>query len=286
MTNGACSLEDFEIYFHKHLENMTWLCTDANRIYSQYADKYPNSFRHYVRPSYYLDNYKKGIEDNNKSKKELYEEQFLDYIDAYGKTLLPYEEFTKLKKEYKLGLGRVNQYHEQLKLNLVKRTNGINLVHIQKYLDWHDFLRNFQVDFNRKPSTKKDAELIFEKLLLGGKYIKTNDISNKKPDFSRSSTQYKKSLANITKNVRSQSLVKLSNYYLTSEDCGPNFQLSEFLESLPVYALKELGKELKIKGYSTAKPGKTYKLRKELEKHPNIHDAIIHYRINHPSKNE
>ena len=278
---GSCSEEVFESLFHQHLQKTTWICTDANRIYSKYCTKY--SLNHYVRPSHYLKNLKEG-KDKGLSEAKMYRDELLDYIEADGRANLPYNKFIKIKKDNKLNLSHVNQFHSVLHQNIVAKTHGISLKHLEGYVAWQCLLINFKTDTGHAANTKEDAKIILEMLLKTKSNILVSEISSKKPDFSNSKKRYVNKLKSVTNDVRKQSEGKLFDYTLTSEDAGANFNLREFLETLPLYALREITKMCKIEGYSTIRKGHTYKFIRLVEKHPDINNIIVRFRINHPSK--
>lgn len=81
------------------------------------------------------------------------------------------KEFKEFKDTNGLGLGRVNQFHSKLKLELVQKTKGISLKNIDGYVAWQALLVNYSIDYGHIPSTKKDAEKILILLLKTKKIL-------------------------------------------------------------------------------------------------------------------
>ena len=278
---GACKANVFEELFHPYIKNAAWLCTDANALYSSYCSKYGKN--HYVRPSNYGDNLTNGLAEN-KTEKQLYQNGMLDYIDLNGRYMMPFAQFKELKKELGLNLGRVNAIHNLIKLNLVKKTHGINAIHLPGYLAWFCLLQNFAADYGHKPSSKKDAEEIFEILLKTKAKIKVKEISKKKPDFSNISTQYRNNLIKAT--VKLQEKANNCTRVLTPEDATSSFNTRKYLEELPLYQLKFLLKRCNIKGRAKVKDNHRYAAIRALEVHSELEDAIAEMRAEYPTYQE
>ena len=64
----------------------------------------------------------------------MYRAEMLDYIA--GRRHMPYNEFKEFKDTNGLGLGRVNQFHSKLELELVQKKKGISLKNIDGYVAW------------------------------------------------------------------------------------------------------------------------------------------------------
>ena len=277
---GACSEETFSALFHEHLQEATWLCTDANGMYTNYCKKY--DIAHYVRPSEYHKRLSDGLK-NGRTERDMYTDELLDYIDAGGKAMYDFSIFTQIKKKLNLGLGHVNQFHSVLKQKIQARTHGVSTIHLPGYVAWECLLQNFKVDYGHAPTTQKDAEIIFEMLIKTNKNILVKEISTKKIDFSKPGKRNVNNLIEATEAVRTQNSSELHDYELTSEDVNANFNLREYLGSLPMFAIKEMGGYLKIPGWTTVKKGHTYKVMKALEAHARIDEAIAHFRAKHPT---
>jgi len=270
---GVVKDDIFEKEFFPYINKATWLCTDANTLYSRYCKKYV--VNHYVRPSNYLDNLHKGIEEGS-TEAQLYQAEMLDYIEAGGMVNMPFEKFKKLKEKHGLGLGHVNSFHSDLKLNLVKKTKGISLVHVPAYVAWLCLLHNYAVDHGHKPTTKKDAEEILVMLLKTKASVKDADFQKRRPDFSNVSTSYKNNLIKQTEKL--QEKANDFNRYLTPEDISSSFNKRQYLESIPLYMVKFLAKRCRIPGRTSLSKKRKYKILRALEVHPEINEAIAEMR--------
>ena len=276
---GVCSYEAFEQLFLDNLENCTWLCTDANSIYNTFCEKH--SINHYVRPSDYLENLYKG-KSEGKTEEELYRLDLLDYIKVDNKRNYPFKKFDEIKKKYSLSLARVNEFHSVLREHLETRTHGVSITYIKEYVAWETYLKNFAADHGHIPSTRKDAEIIIEELLKKRVNIKIRELYNRKADFSNIKTRYLNSLKEITEEIENE---KQQKYHLTPEDIGPNFNVDEFLKTLPLSRLREIAKYCKVPNFSVMVRQKlSWKLRKAIMASPDCHEAIIQYIINHPKR--
>ena len=276
---GCCSFKKFEEEFREYIEDAQWICTDCYRMYKIYTEKY--NVNHYVRPSNYLTVLHQGKEEG-KTEEEMYNADLLDYIEAHGKIQHSFKKFREIKKQSKLSLAHVNKLHAELTDHLERFTHGVCTVNLEEYCAWESVLFNYRADYGHYPSSKNDAENIIKMLLKTKQNLHVKDMRNRKPDFSKANTQYTKRLIQLTEEMKEKTNDPL--FLLTAEDVGANFNLDEFLKTLPKSHLYEIGKLLKIKDYTKmVRQNHLWKLRKEIERHPNVHEAIAEYRIKHPS---
>lgn len=210
---GAASSASFNDLIGPHLNEMTILCSDANAIYNQYCEY--NAKTHYIRPSNYLKTLKDGLA-NGKKESAMYRAEMLDYIA--GRRHMPYNEFKEFKDTNGLGLGRVNQFHSKLELELVQKKKGISLKNIDGYVAWQALLTNYAVDYGHVPSTRKDAENILILLLKTQKNPLLKEIQDIKPDFSNFSSRYVNKLIELTDNINKKKAKTDARIYITNED--------------------------------------------------------------------
>lgn len=263
---GRASMDAFEIDVASHFKDVTHLCSDANNIYSKFCNN--KNVVHYVRPSNYLERIKNGRKAG-KTDNDMYNNQEIDYIEGRN---LSYAQFKYMKDKYKLSLAHVNQVHSRLKQKLVHEKHGITLKNIDGYVCWETMLINYTVDNGHSPTTRKDAERILEMLLLVHKNVLIKEIRNRKCDFSSMNPIYQQKLIDKTDEYRK---TKMSyKEYISSEDMGDDFNLRDFLDTLPIYMLKFLCDYCKIKGRTKLKKGCTYKFKRALEIHPDVQNAI------------
>lgn len=178
----------------------------------------------------------------------MYNNQEIDYIEGRN---LSYAQFKYMKDKYKLSLAHVNQVHSRLKQKLVYEKHGITLKNIDGYVCWETMLINYTVDNGHSPTTRKDAERILGMLLLVHKNVLIKEIRNRKCDFSSMNPIYQQKLIDKTDEYRK---TKMSyKEYISSEDMGDDFNLRDFLDTLPIYMLKFLCDYCKIKGRTKLK---------------------------------
>lgn len=266
---GRVSTDVFNSEVASHFKDVTHLCSDANNIYSKYCSN--KNIVHYVRPSDYLKKLKDG-RSRGQTDNDLYNLQQIDYIEMTDESSLSYSRFKDMKDKYSLSISRVNQVHSRLKQRLVTEKHGITLKNIDGYVCWETLLINYAIDNGHNPSTRKDAEKILGLLLKTQTNMLIKDIYSRECDFSNMNLAFQQRLMDKTDAYRKS---KLSyKEYISSEDMGDDFNLRDFLDASPIYALKFLCDYCKIKGRSHLKKGSTYRFKRALEVHPDIEEAI------------
>lgn len=265
---GKFDIDKFEQLFHPYIQDVSYLCTDANNVYLQYSAKY--GIDHYVRPSDYVDILLKCKSPNEIEKKYLNNE--LDYMAHRGRNRPSYKKMEQLKKDYGLNLALVNQTHERLKLKLVRMARSVSTKHLDSYVAWCNMLVNFRADFGHTPINKEDAEKILIMILKSKQNLLVKELRNKQLNIEKPSPYFLKKLKSSTDTIRSSGR---DGFIFDSESIGNSLSVPKQLENMRISWLIELAKECKIKGYTKIKEGHTYKYRKELEKIPNIEQHII-----------
>lgn len=276
---GSLKKDVFEQYVVPHIADALWLCSDANVIYTDYSKKI--GLPHYVKPSTYTARYKECKTDRDKDL--YYKMQWLDYILNYNNRLT-YKQMIKVRDDNHLSIAHVNEFHKDIKYNAEDTKNGINLEYVQYYMDWMTYLKNFANTLGEVPTTKEHARTILIDLLDKSSYSTTikelkdrSGIQMPKPGKRFTSTL-------IAKTDEIRAISGNSNYVMTPEDIGDTFSVRKQLEILNLYILKTMGKDLKIPGYTGAKKGHTWKLRKALEVHPDIKEELNKMCALYPSK--
>ena len=146
---------------------------------------------------------------------------------------------------------------------------------MEEYVAWLCFLKNLGVEVGHQLTTKQDAELILKELLKAKTNPLLKEIQEKKPtDLPKPTGQFLKKLKENTDRVRERK----PYFVYDTETLGDSFSIKSQLEMLPLFILKEMGKDLKIKGYSKARIGRTYALRQGLQKHPQIEEELLKMR--------
>lgn len=276
---GAVKKDIFQKHVVPHIQDAIWLCSDGNVLYTEYSQSI--GLPHYVKNSQYSTRYKECKTD--KDKENYYKKGLLDYILNYDNRMT-YKKFQKVRDDNHLSIAHVNEFHKDIKYNLEDTKNGINLEYVQFYMDWITYLKNIANELGMVPTTKSHAEYILIDLLK--KSSKTYTIQNLRSlsgsTLPKPSRQFTATLVKETEKIRNVSGNK--NYVFTPEDIGESFSIKKQLEKLSVSILKEMGKDLHIKGYTTAKPNRTWKLRKALEAHPDIKAELRKIRAKYPSR--
>lgn len=266
---GAAKATDFNAYIAPHLSGVSYLCSDANGLYDKWCKR--NNILHYVRPSNYVDVLAECKGDEPTIEK-YYNEQRLDYILINGSFTMGYKQFSKIKKENSLSLARVNQFHDMIKADIRTGKRNVSSKNLDGWIAWECMRANWRADHGTLPSTREDAEQIFMKILETKKNIYVKDLQSREYDFSHTSAQYVANLERKTEQARRKK--KSYKYYLTSEAFNENFNTREFLQNLPCSQLKELARKCGMHKFYGAKKGQTWHLMKEIEKQPDLQDAI------------
>lgn len=269
---GKFDIKTFEEYVAPHLSDCKLLCSDANIVYSQYTKKY--HIPHYIRPSDYKGRYIECMLTNEFE--TYYHDQKLDYI-INAPRIGSYNAFTKYRDDNKLHINTVNSFHSDLKQRLVYKRRSISVEYVQHYVDWLVYCKNITKQLGHIPISQKDAEYVFNDLVKNAKNTTFQQIANLKPTILRKpSKQFTTKLIENTKDARKRGREK---FEFTPETVDNSFSIRKQLEILPLFVLKEMGKDLKIANYSKAKQGKTLLLRQSLEKHTDIEDELNKMRI-------
>lgn len=263
-------VETFDKYFH----NLSFICTDANAVYKHYCSQ--KDILHYVIPSHYLDTltsngYVLGATSdeekrrNEKIKRDLYQKGKIDYIDEKQ---LDYDTFTKIKNAHSLSLGKVNQFHSELKRFIEYNTKGVSTKYLPDYIGAHVFIHNWKISNGRYPTSNKDAESILISILKNKISYTSKDMEAQFIDFPKASCHYMGALKQKTESIRKLSKNKYFKY--DEEDNVISFNKRIFLEDIPEYKFKKLCSKYKI-------PSKWAKYSKisELLKKDDIWDEIL-----------
>jgi len=245
--------------FEPHLDNPAYICSDANSLYSDYCKT--RNIVHYERPSNYLktieDNgYKqpihsdprklKNIESNNhKILKKLYNENLTDKITNRGR--LSYEQFNELKTANNLSLARVNELHAEIKKFIYESMTNVSTKYLNDYIGFFTYLRNYKVDYDTYPSSKKDAEEVFIDILLSKSNLTINDIHKKELDLPTPSGSYISALKNRTMIARNAT--KNRYFKFDPEDGLTSFNMREYLTDRPITTLHKLCKSFGLTRY-------------------------------------
>lgn len=289
---GKLTKETFIDLFEKHFDNPAFICTDANDVYEGYCSLF--DIPHYVKPSnYHTLIYKHGyitplknspkadkIKDkNNKILETLYKNELIDKITNRG--YISYDEFNQLKTVNKLGLGKVNELHKDIKLFIIKKMTNVSTKYLQYYIGYFTYIRNWRVKNGHYPKSNKDTEKIFIEILKSRINFTTSDIEEQELELPKPSNRYITLLAEETEKAR----IATSNKYFKfdEEDGVKTFNKREYLLDQPKSKLHAICKECKLTKY---KQLKLWSLVSLILKQPNIDDIIYkllandrHYKI-------
>lgn len=289
---GKLTKETFIDLFEKHFDNPAFICTDANDAYEGYCSLF--DIPHYVKPSNYhtlifkhgyitpLKNSPKAdkIKDkNNKILETLYKNELIDKITNRG--YISYDEFNQLKTVNKLGLGKVNELHKDIKLFIIKKMTNVSTKYLPYYIGYFTYIRNWRVKNGRYPKSNKDSEKIFIEILKSRINFTTSDIEEQELELPKPSNRYITLLKEETEKAR----IATSNKYFKfdEEDGVKTFNKREYLLDQPKSKLYAICKECKLTKY---KQLKLWSLVSLILKQPNIDDIIYkllandrHYKI-------
>lgn len=283
---GRLTFDLFVKQFEEHLDNPSFICSDANTVYEKYCGDL--NIPHYIKPSNYLDVIKNNgfalylssdphtakleRERNKNILRNLYTTNDIDYILNRGR--LSFDEFDDLKNKNSLSLGRVNALHKDIKNYIYRKMTNVSTKYLEDYIGFFTFLRNWRVKNGHYPSSRKDAESIFIELLKNKVTYKTHDIKNAEVNLVKPSGKYVSNLKRETDNARAV----LANEYFkfNSEDKVWTFSKRKYLDGLPKSKITEIAKNHHIKGYTKLN---RYSLTSLILKLPNIEEVILDLRI-------
>lgn len=272
---GKFDTKRFEELFSAHLKDVQWLCSDFNKVYSKYCDK--NSIQHYVRPSDFVDTV---AGKNDEELEKLYNDRKLDFIEHQRHS---YKEMLSMRKTYGLNLGKVNELHGDLRKLLNTEHRGISTKHLNEWVAWFALLKNFAADYGHKPTSKKDAEIIFKMILKTKSNLLQENMYNRKINLPKPSD---KELNNLKKKTdESRKLSGRKKFVFTAEDLIESGSVRKILNEMPLSKLKEIckyyannttGNKQNYRGYTTyLNNGKRFKYVQLLEKEPDIKEMIL-----------
>lgn len=252
---GRLSNEIFVDLFEEHLDNPAFICSDANPVYKEYCRL--KNIPHYVRPSNYSDIIKdngyvqahgnKAIQKNNQRILErLFYNEVSDKILNRGD--MDYKEFSELKETNKLSLGQANQLHSDIKQYINSEMKNVGTKHLQDYIGFFTYIRNWRVDKGHYPTSSADAEDIFIEILKSKTNLTVSDIQEKELDLPKPSSRYMTLLKQETETARKATK---NNYFKFNEEDGViSFNKREFLTAQPKFVITQICKEQKIKRYT------------------------------------
>lgn len=284
---GKVDPKMFTDHFDQYFENITYLCTDGSPIYKDYCIL--QNIPHYVRPSnFYSELRKAGYEpgvdssidneyvqglyyNNRKVMSKLYNDGLIDYIET--KNSMPFTEFRDIKYKKGLNLGRVNAFHNYLKLNLEKTMTGVATKYLPNYIDAYTFMYNWRHEHDSTLSSMKDAEIVLTELVKSDTAFTLEDM--KSMDFfvaPQPTGRYLALLDKATKEIRRKTDNKFFKF--DEEDRVVSFDHRKYIRETPVGKLRPIGKDYKIKGYTRMTQWQLYSAIMNLPK-KDIDDIVI-----------
>ncbi len=265
VTMGQMSLEDFEDNIAIHFGNVSFLCSDMNTVYTQYASIHKTA--QYVCNS----DYHKMIAkcDTPAKLQAAYEQDKLDYVVGVG--VMSYDKMVKFRDSNGLTINGVNAYHSGLERHINSFARGVSTNHLQSWVSFYNYINNFRVDYGYKPSTYSDAEIILIEILKLRIPITVADVKNKKDTTKIKTKRYTKQF--IAKTVAARN--KSNNPYIkfSEEDGVWIINKRATIYALPEYKRRMLAKELKIKPFSPIAVSSA-DIKKQLLAHPKIEEAL------------
>ncbi len=257
---GRASVDHVIDLCERSCTDVSYLCSDANAIYTKACDLL--NIPHYIRPSEYTTIIKNGgylhaneapdmasadqKAHNRRVLERLYREGQIDRIEH--REDLTYEDFTTIKKAYRLSLARVNELHSDLKLMVERKMTNVATKYLNEYIRFFTFRRNWRVEHGHYPSTRRDAENILEMLLRLQVNLTRPTLEQMELSLPKVSGRSVQILKEKTEKARA---VTKSKYFKYNAEDVPSFNVREILLDAPRSHLAEIAKQHKIKGYTT-----------------------------------
>lgn len=251
---GKLSPELFFDLFDQHFDNIAYLCSDANSVYEDYCQL--RNTPHYVRPSNFLKiigNYGYIIQateefekkTNKKVLEHLYYEGITDKITNRGEIL--FDTFNDIKYQNELSLARVNELHNEIKQYIYRDMTNVSTKHLQDYIGFFTYIRNWRTTNGHYPTSQNDAENIFIEILKTKKNLTSTEVRQKELSLLKPSSRYMEVLKEETEKARNA----IDNPYFkfNEEDGVLSFNKREYLLDLPKTRLYAIAKECRIPRY-------------------------------------
>lgn len=206
---GKLSPELFFDLFDEHFDNIAYLCSDGNSAYEDYCQL--RNPPHYVRSSNFLKvigNYDYIIQAteefekkaNKKVLKHLYYEGITDKITNHGEIL--FDTFNDIKYQNVLSLARVNELNNEIKQYIYRDMTNVSTKHLQDYIGFFTYIRNWRTTNSHYPTFQSDAESIFIKILKTKKNLTSTEVRQKKLSLPKPSSHYMEVLKEKTEKAR------------------------------------------------------------------------------------
>jgi ribosomal protein L37AE/L43A len=265
LTMGRMELESFEDEIASHFKDVTFICSDMNPIYTQYASIY--KVPQYVCNSEYHKVIKKCT--TKAQRVAAYEQNKLDYVVGAG--IMHYDKMINFRKTNKLTINGINGYHAELERYINHIAKGVSTKHLQAWVSFFNYRNNFRIDNGHSPSSYIDAERILIEILKLRNPIKVGDVKYKKDLTKKNTKRYTQKFITATVAARKKS----NNPYLkfTEEDGIWVVDKRKSLTLLPEYKRRKLAKELGIRPFSPTSISSA-DLKKKLLEIPNLEDSL------------
>ena len=266
VTMGKMELETFEDEITTHFKDITFLCSDMNTLYTQWASlhKVPQ----YVCNSQYHRVMKKC--DTKKKKVSAYEQDKLDYVVGAG--IMNYDKMVKFRETNKLTINGVNSYHSELERYINHIAKGVSTNHLQAWVSFFNYRWNWRTDhYDNPPRSYQNAEEILVQVLKAKHHVKIEDIKTHKDKTKKQSKRYSNKL--IAKTVAAR--IKSNNPYIKFEEEDGVWLVDKkkSVSLLPEYKRRELAKGLGIKPFSPIAVS-SKDLIKKLLAHPDLEEHL------------
>ncbi|MXQ48917.1 insertion element protein [Streptococcus pneumoniae] len=240
--------------FHDHLDSPAFLCSDANNIYEEYC-RVTNT-PHYVRPFNFLkiignhgyiiqatDEFEKKA--NKKILEHLYYEGITDKITNRSEIL--FDKFNDIKYQNGLSLARVNELHNDIKRFINRDMTNVSTKHLQDYVGYFTYIRNWRVNHGHYPTSKANAEAIFIEILKTKKNLTSTEARQKELSLPKPNSRY----IEVSKAETEKARTAIANPYFkfNEEDGVYSFNKRDYLLDFPRSRLFEIVKECHLTIY-------------------------------------
>lgn len=292
---GRFSDELFHEEFTEHFHSPSYICSDLNLVYQKYCQD--RALAHYIRPSNYVKileehgyvtknridysnptRAKEIEEKNERIRQRLYKEELIDYINPQR---LTYGDFNNIKRQHNLNLSRVNSLHDDIKHFLNRDMKNVSAKYINYYLGVFTFMKNFRVEHGRTPASIEDAENILIEIVKSKVTITKKELDEM--DFTLERPSYRASRILKEETEFAQDVTGNVFFKFDYQDRVYTLQTRKFLETLPLYQLKQIAKPLRIPNYSAAHMT-AWNLARLIEKHPDVKKEIYIFMNNNKLK--
>lgn len=260
---GAIKPETMKGFFDEHMQDISYICSDADRTYQLVCDEM--GLPHYIKPSTYLTTLQnEGYESPSRVDIELADQQrehdnyILERLYNNGEIdrienvpAMSWHEFVDTKYANRLGIGKVDNFHKEMKKYLRHKMTGVGTQYLPYYLAWYEYTYNLKVDRGCSIVSEMMAEEILKALVKTRTNITESEWKALRTGETRSITAKASGKYMHALKAKTDEVIEATGdhtFRFEAEDGVETFDLRKQLYALHISKLKILARKVKLKG--------------------------------------